>query len=116
MMMIALLSLLLAATPMSPIATIPRRAGQCSWVHGRFSVYNGSSLNRLWVVGSGHLLALWDGDENVPLAIRQLWNRPNPFDYELWGEFRVCARERWIRGHMQHVRIMAARKTFLRLR
>ena len=114
--MIGLLPLLLVAAPTTSAATIPQRAGQCSWVRGRFSISNGSSLNRLWVVGSGHLLALRDGDDDVPPAIWRLWNQPNPFDYELWGEFRVCARERWIDGHMQHVRITATSKTVLRLR
>ncbi|MBW8841852.1 MAG: hypothetical protein JF608_08595 [Sphingomonadales bacterium] len=114
--MIVLLSLLIAAQPVGAAATIPRRAGDCSWVRGRLSIYNGSSLNRLWVVGSGHLLALRDGDENVPAAIRRLWKQRSPFDYELWGAFRVCARERWIKGHMQHVRITATRETVLRLR
>jgi hypothetical protein len=114
--LLPLLPLLLATAPTGPSATIPRHVGQCSWVRGRFNVSNGSSLNRLWVVGSGHLLALRDDDQNVPSAIWRLWNQPNPFDYELWGEFRVCARERWISGHMQHVRITAARKTLLRHR
>ena len=114
--MVAFLPLLLAAGWVGPDATIPRRAGQCSWVRGRFSVANGSSINRLWVVGSRHVLALKDGDENVPPAIERMWNKPNPFDYELWGEFHVCARERWIKGHMQHVRIISARRTVLRLR
>ncbi len=107
------LPLLLAAASTGPVATIPRSAGQCSWVRGRLSIYNGSSLNRIWVVGTGHFLALRDGDTAVPPAVQRLWNTGNPFDYELWGDFRVCARERWIRGHMQHVRITATRRTML---
>jgi len=114
--MVVLLPLALAAASMGTRATIPKRVGQCSWVRGRFSISNGSSINRLWVVGSGHMLALRDDDRNVPPAITRLWNQRNPFDYDLWGEFRVCARERWIDGHMQHVRITATRRTVLRLR
>ncbi|WP_157082384.1 hypothetical protein [Sphingomonas pruni] len=110
------LPIILAAAPMAPIATIPRRAGQCSWVRGRFTIANGSSLNRLWVIGTGHVLALRDDDQKAPPAVWRMWNKPNPFAYELWGEFHVCARERWISGHMQHVRINATRNTLLRRR
>ena len=111
--MLFALPLLLSAASIPPIATIPKRAGQCSWVRGRLSIYNGSSLNRIWVVGTGHLLALRDGDEDVPPAVWRMWNKSNPFDYELWGDFRVCAREPWIKGHMQHIRIRATRGTVL---
>lgn len=114
--MIALLPLILAAALPVPAAAIPRRAGQCSWVRGRFGVFNGSGINRLWVTGSSHMLALRDDDEDVPPAVKQLWSRDIPMDYELWGAFRVCAREPWIKGHMQHIRIMATRGTVLRHR
>ena len=109
-----ILALVFAATAVYPTATIPKRAGQCGWVRGRFAVYNGSGINRIWVVGSGHLLALYDNDQNVPRAIWRLWNSDKPFERELWGEFYVCARERWIKGHMQHVRIRATRRTLMR--
>jgi|GEM_PF-1585932 len=111
--MLFALPLLLGAASVPPSTTIPRHAGQCSWVRGRLSIYNGSSLNRLWVVGTDHLLALRDDDQDVPPAVWRLWHKSNPFDYELWGDFRVCARERWIKGHMQHIRICAARRTVL---
>ena len=111
-----ILPLLLAGAVINPAATIPRRPGQCSWVHGHFHVTNGSSINRLGVVGTGHVLALKDFDENVPPAIRRFWSLDRPFDHELWGDFYVCARERWIKGHMQHVRIVKTRRTTTLLR
>ena len=108
-----LLALVLLTASLGPgIAHFPTRAGQCQWVRGRFSVANGSRINRLWVRDTRHVLNLRDGDEKVPPVIRRYWN-DRPFAHSLWGDFYVCAREHYIPGHMQQVRILRARRTVI---
>jgi hypothetical protein len=109
--MMSILALLAAG--LSPAAhPFPQRAGECGWVHGAFMVANGSSVNRLFVSATRHVLALYDDDANVPPAIANFWKR-EPFENRLWCDFQVCARERYVTGHMQHVRILRARHTVI---
>jgi hypothetical protein len=113
-MMVPILALLAAG--LSPAAhPFPQRAGECGWVHGGFLVANGSSVNRLFVRGTHHVLALHDDDAKVPPAIAAFWKR-DPFENRLWGDFYVCASERYVAGHMQHVRILRTRHTVIRPR
>ncbi|MFL6843837.1 MAG: hypothetical protein ACJ8ER_03020 [Allosphingosinicella sp.] len=106
--------LLAAAAPAGP----PPRAGQCRWVHGRFSVWNGSSVQRIWVIGTRRIVALRDEDPNVPPEIRRY--EAGAAEYRgrdvdgLSGEFYICARENGRPGHMQHVRLLQTR--YLRFR
>jgi hypothetical protein len=104
---------LFAAAPGAHPPLFPVRAGQCQWVRGGFSVANGSSVNRLFVSGTHHLLALYDDDARVPPAIAAFWKQ-EPMEHRLWGDFFVCARERYVAGHMQHVRIVRTRRTSVR--
>jgi len=89
----------------------PRTTGVCKWVQGRFNVWNGSGVRRIWLMGTHRLVALYDADENVPKAIYD-YVYSGPFLVKadgLFGEFRVCALEPSRKGHMQHVRITAVR-------
>ncbi|MCH7860730.1 hypothetical protein ACQKOH_22380 [Sphingomonas sp. NPDC092331] len=106
-----LLALALLAAGQTPF---PTRAGQCQWVRGGFYVANGSGINRLWVRGTKHVLNLHDADseKDAPPAIRRFWNG-RPFEQRLWGEFYVCARARYLPGHMQRVRILRTRRTVI---
>jgi hypothetical protein len=84
------------------------KVGDCGWVHGRFVFANGAGIRRIWVIGTKHYLNLYDWDEDVPdrrFSMKNVW--PGEVYY---GDFYVCARERFIPGHMQHVRLKAARK------
>ena len=105
MILAAALAVALTATP------FPTRSGQCGWVHGRFRIANGSSVQRIWIVGTRHVVALYDTDQYYPPALRRLVDskKYRPLDTAISGQFLVCARERWISGHMQHVRLKAAR-------
>lgn len=109
-MLLALALFAAAAAPGQHL--FPIRAGQCQWVHGAFYVANGSGINRLWVRGTSHVLNLRDGDEDVPPAILRFWDH-QPFEHRLWGDFLVCARERYIVGHMQRIRILRTRRTVI---
>ena len=82
--------------------------GNCSWVHGRYAVANGSRIHRIFVLGTGHALSLDIPDEGEGSAadpIRHLYDRFTPFEDEIIGDFYVCARERRINGHMQSVHL-----------
>lgn len=107
--MFSALVLLLAAgnSPALP----PRTKDQCGWVYGRYAVFNGSSLRRIGVTGTSRIIAMRDEDDSVPIAIRR-WEKAGPhvtYEDALFGEFKVCAVERRIPGHVQHVRILATR-------
>jgi hypothetical protein len=95
----------------------PLRTGECKWVHGRFSIYNGSSLRRIWIIGTHRIVALDDRDENIPLAIAHYQsNATEHFGVEdaLFGDFRICALERNQPGRMQHVRLVRTRNLIYR--
>jgi hypothetical protein len=109
--MLLLAAALAAAAPAA--SAPPARAGECRWVHGRFSVWNGSSIERIWVIGTRRMIALDDLDEKVPPEIRRYEagtteHRDREAD-GLYGGFYVCARERSRPGRMQHVRLVRTR-------
>jgi hypothetical protein len=87
------------------------KAGDCGWVHGRFGISNGSSIQRIWMIGTSHMLALYDDDTYYPPSMRRLVDSKSfvPFETDIYGDFRVCARQRRISGHMQHVQLKAAK-------
>ncbi|HEX8193117.1 MAG TPA: hypothetical protein VF552_09470 [Allosphingosinicella sp.] len=112
--------LLLAAAAAAALAAAapanapPQRAGECRWVHGRFAIYNGSGLRRIWVIGTRRIISLWDHDEQVPPAIARYQGDANPDRAPLFGDFYVCALERSRPGHMQHVRLLRTRNLLYR--
>jgi len=105
-----LLSLFLAAAQPQRHPALAR-AGDCGWVHGRFNFANGSSIQRIWVIGTNHMLALHDDDDYYPPSMQRLVKsgRFVPFEHYMYGDFLVCACEQRIEGHMQHVRFKAAK-------
>jgi hypothetical protein len=105
--MSAVIALLLANSVVHAQPTLSRR-GDCGWVHGRFVFANGAGIRRIWVIGTKHYLNLLDADEDVPdrrFSMKNVW--PGEVYY---GDFYVCAREKFIPGHMQHVHLKAFRK------
>lgn len=102
-----LLAALLAAAPAPPA-----RLGECKWLHGRYSMYLGSSLRRIWVIGTGRMVALYDYDADVPPEIDRYadgFGRYRGVADALYGDFYVCAREPSRPGWMQHVRLVKTR-------
>jgi hypothetical protein len=59
------------------------------------------------VIGTSHLVNLYDWDEDVPDSRFSLKAEGPRGDFI--GDFRICAREKFIPGHMQHVRLTAVR-------
>lgn len=109
----------LLATAVANGAVPPARSNQCGWVHGRFAIYNGSSVRRIWVIGTSRIIALTDDDNDIPPAIeryqREATERRGKED-GLFGDFYVCARERRRSGWMQHVRLRRTKKLVYRNR
>jgi len=98
-------------------ANIPLRStGACTWVRGRFNVWNGSGVRRIWVIGTHRLLALRDSDDSVPKAIDD-YVSSGPYVLKadgLYGDFKVCALEPRRLRQMQHVRVIAVRRLTFR--
>jgi hypothetical protein len=63
------------------------------------------------MIGTNHMLALYDGDDYYPPSMQRLLKSGSfvPFEHYMYGDFLVCARERRIQGHMQHVRFKDAK-------
>lgn len=109
-------ALALAAAAPAPNAP-PQRAGECRWVHGRYSVWNGSSVQRIWVIGTRRIIALYDDDQNIPPEIdryHRSYDVRRGRDDALYGDFYVCAREHSRPGWMQHVRLLRTRNLIWR--
>lgn len=113
--MVFLVALTLATA--GSLAVPPQRAGECKWVHGRFLIYNGSGVRRIWLIGTRRIIALTDDDENIPPEISRY--QSGHVDHlgrgdGLFGDFYVCARERSRPGWMQHVRLVRTRNLIFR--
>ena len=92
------------------------KAGDCGWVHGRFSVTNGSRIHRIWVIGTKHMLSLDipdEGENSAADPFRHMYDRFTPFEDDIYGDFYVCARERRIQGHMQTVHLRRMRNLLI---
>lgn len=114
--MLALLAFV-AATGLTSPAPALAVTGQCKWVQGRFVIYNGSSLRRIWLVGSTRIVALRDDDDHVPPEIARYQRDATEHDGKkdgLFGSFYICAREKSRAGRMQHVRLLKTRHLICR--
>ncbi|MGJ3649260.1 hypothetical protein ACLB0R_12420 [Sphingomonas sp. GlSt437] len=89
----------------------PKLINECKWVRGRFDVWNGSGVRRIWIIGTHRLIALRDDDDNTPSEIQKfVYSGPHPKNEGgLRGDFHVCALEPSLPRHMQHVRLIATR-------
>jgi hypothetical protein len=81
----------------------PDLAAQCFTVHGRLDFYNGGPTTRIWVIGTHHILGVYD--EIVPENVsgKLDWNT------DVFADFLVCPFTRGNQGHMQPVCIESAR-------
>lgn len=111
-----MLAIVLAATAFAA-SSPPARTGQCVWVHGRFAVHNGSSIQRIWIIGTKRIIALSDYDNAVPPEIRayeRVASEKENWGHALYGDFQVCALEPSRPGRMQHVRMLRTRNLIFR--
>lgn len=106
---------LLAAVALA-VSEPPKQTGDCRWVYGRFNLWNGSSVRRIWIIGTNRIIALRDEDADVPAQIKNyLYSGFYPRKADgLFGDFEVCALEPNVAGHMQHVRLKATKNLMFR--
>jgi hypothetical protein len=106
---------LLTGAPTRPLGP-PTETGECRWVHGRFNLWNGSSVRRIWIIGTDRIVALRDEDTDVPAVIEKYLDARAYLKKSdgLFGDFEVCAVEPSWPGHMQHVRLRAAKDLVFR--
>jgi len=90
-------------------AAPPQLAGRCRWVRGRFAVYNGSGVQRIWIVGTKRIVAMRDDEPNVPRIISEFEKTDALNGKALFADFHVCALENSRPGRMQHVRVDAVK-------
>jgi hypothetical protein len=85
--------------------------GDCGWVHGRYAVYNGSSVHRIWMIGTHRMLSLDMDQEDIPAQFLPLYKSKEfePVGNAILGDFYVCASGRRIAGRMQKVKLKRAR-------
>ena len=112
MLLVAVALLVASPSPSGP----PKRTGECRWVYGRFNVWNGSGVRRIWIIGTHRMVALRDDDDDVPSTIRKyVYDGPYPGKSNgLFGNFFICAREHSSAGHMQHVHIRSTKGLIFR--
>jgi hypothetical protein len=108
------LALALLAATAAPLPAA--KPGQCGWVHGRFSVYNGSGIQRIWIIGTHRMIAMRDDDDRAPPEIARYERSGAYLKGDLFGDYRICAREPRRAGHMQHVYVTATRNIRFRTR
>lgn len=113
-MLLAALALL--TVTLKTAAGPPLETGTCRWVHGRFNLWNGSSVRRIWIVGTHRIVALRDEDRDLPKAIFTYLDKQAYLKKTdgLYGDFKICALEPNLQGHMQHVRLKATRDLVFR--
>lgn len=109
------------ATTASAKPAFPHSVGECSWIHGYYVIANGSGVRRIVIRGTSHIVNLADSDREIPETLKSYENHSSDlfarsgkqFDPALYGDFKVCASKRYIRGHMQLVRIKQTRRLIL---
>jgi hypothetical protein len=86
-------------------------AGDCGWVHGRYAVYNGSAVHRIWIIGTNRMLSLDMDQEDIPAQFLPLFKSRSfePVGSAIIGDFYVCASKRRVAGRMQGVKLKRAR-------
>ena len=105
-----LLALAVSAAASAHTQAPPRRTGDCRWVSGRFAVYNGSSVQRIWIVGSRRIVAIPDDDPAPLPGTLAAFEKARTVDGALFGDFHICALEDSRPGRLQHVRVEAVRR------
>ncbi|MFT4112918.1 hypothetical protein [Silvibacterium sp.] len=95
-------------------------------VHGRLAIYNGGYPNfRLWQIGTHHLFGIYGGpadfqcirsfkcggeeETNLPDSVTRLFDAPNSFTVEVFGDFNIRLLEPFKQEHMQAACIVSAR-------
>jgi hypothetical protein len=112
-MMLGLAPLLAAAVAIisTPINGLPN--GNCRWVDGRLSAYNGTPTFRIWPKGTKRLfgvIARSGEAESADVLPARVSRLAPSFDRDIWGSFRVCPQTADRAGWMRMVVVVDARR------
>jgi len=81
----------------------------CYQVRGRLNAWNGGATERIWIVGTKRLLAVYErpnGEEIMPKAIK---DHLDDFFRQIYADYKVCPLEKEIPGQMNYVCIESAK-------
>lgn len=101
----------------APAYALPN--GNCRWVEGRLSAYNGTPTFRIWPKGTKRLLGVVarpgspEGADLLPPSVLKM--EPS-FDRDIWGSFRVCPKTPDRAGWMRMVVVVDGRRLTARQR
>jgi hypothetical protein len=85
----------------------PARTGDCRWARGRFAIFNGSGVRRIWILGTRRIVAIPDAVSALPKALADYQSADPPELQPLYARFHICALEDSRPGRTQHVRVDA---------
>jgi len=94
----------------------PERGSKCFWAQGRYSVWNGTPADRIWLIGTHHVFGVEgsedENDRRYPLP-KSMWaatpKGSDPFSVGLYGDYRLCPFTRARKGWMQYGCVAAAK-------
>jgi len=95
----------------------PERADKCFWARGRYSVWNGTPTDRIWIIGTHHVFGVEgpkdESDLRYPLPrslLAATAETADPFSVKLYGDFRLCPFTRVRKGWMQYGCVAEAKR------
>ena len=102
----------IAATPKPACKGNPQLVGDCYFIRGRVSFYNGNPSYRIWIIGTKRLLGLsehWGSitPRDWPIVPENLSNLRNRYD-DVFGNFVVYPFTKYTPGWMQFVCVESA--------
>ena len=88
----------------------------CFWMRGRYAVYNGSCVRRIWPVGTKRMICVPDKYESHEELFDELWDQVykicgeyTDVGWYIFADFLVCPLQKDIPGHMRAVCIKSAK-------
>jgi len=90
------------------LQSIEKWNDSCFTVHGRLSLCNGNPTFRIWIIGTNHLLGIYDhGEENpeMPDTLQNIFK--DGLQIYVYGNFTVVPLTKYRHGEMQLVRVIS---------
>jgi hypothetical protein len=77
-------------------------------VHGRLSAFNGNPAFRIWIIGTNHILGIYDHGQETPEMPDTLQNIfKDNLQIRVYGDFTVEPLAKYHKGEMQLVRVVS---------
>jgi hypothetical protein len=115
-------ALLVAAAPVAAQTAAAcehsvHRKAPCRWVHGALHTTNGTPDLRIRVIGTRHILGVFDpriysdeGENPLPTTLQR---KVDPLTQTMYADFEVCPYEKRKAGWMEFVCVAKARKVVI---